>query len=335
MNIPHGANHAAQKTGVMLDEQLQPVTPLFETPATAHAVGRYKIDITDRASFSTTRLSPFRHDFNAHPLMQLDRLAVLAESLAITGQCRFISPGTAESAPFDHKGVSPDGRSVQEMFATIEQPGSWIALYNVQTDPAYAGFLQEVMASIDHVVSREEKVFDIRGFIFISAPPSVTPFHIDRENNFWLNIRGRKTLSVWDRRDRTVVAAEDVEDFIMYRMLENVKLTDVSRAKRIDFDCGPGDGVYFPATTPHMTRSDTSWTSAGDGVSVSMGIDFYTDVTKRNAYIYSANRLLRRFGVSPRDPGESVVGDQLKYAIGRASVALRKRLRGYVPPPGF
>jgi hypothetical protein len=322
---------AAKPLASLRDEMLNVVTPLTDRVAT----GKYKIEVQDAPRFSTTRLSPIKHNFHEHPLMQLDRLSALAESLSLTGQCRFISPGTTESAPFDHKGTSPDGRTVRELFTSIEKPGSWIALYNVQTDSAYAGFLREVMASIDHVVSREEKVFDIRGFIFISAPPSVTPFHIDRENNFWLNMRGRKTLSVWDRADRSVVAGKDVEEFIMYRMLENVTLTDASREKRIDFDCGPGDGVYFPATTPHMTRSDASWARPGDGVSVSMGIDFYTNVTKRNAYLYSANRLLRRFGITPREPGVNGLGDTLKYALGRTSVALRKRLRGYVPPPGF
>jgi hypothetical protein len=331
MDIQPGAPLATAKPATMADQRLSAVMPLSGN----QPPGKYKIDVPDVARFSTTQLSAIKHNFHEHPLMQLDRLSELAESLALTAQCRFIAPSTTESAPFDHKGSSPDGRSVKEIFATIDQPGSWIALYNVQTDSAYAGFLQEVMASIDHVVAREEKVFDIRGFIFISAPPSVTPFHIDRENNFWLNIRGRKTLSVWDRRDRSVVPGRDVEDFIMYRMLENVKLTESSRDKRIDFDCGPGDGVYFPATTPHMTRSDTSWVKPGDGVSISIGIDFYTNVTKRNAYIYSANRLMRRFSLTPQDPGVSPIGDTLKVALGRASVAFRKHLRGYSPPPGF
>ena len=31
-----------------------------------------------------------------------------------------------------------------------------------------------------------------QGFIFISSPGSVTPFHIDPENNFLLQIRGSK-----------------------------------------------------------------------------------------------------------------------------------------------
>jgi hypothetical protein len=327
----NSTDNAQRIATAQLDELLQPVAPLRERPQS----GQFSIKIADESSFTTKKICAFRHNFNEHSLMQIDRLGKLAESLATSGQCRFITPGITEATPFDHKGQSPDGRSVSEVFRTIEEPGSWVALYNIQTDPAYRGFLQEVMASVDHIVSREEKVFDIRGFIFISAPPSVTPFHIDRENNFWLNIHGRKTMSVWDHTNHSVVSAANVEDFIVYRSLEKVRLNDEIRAQRIDFDCGPGDGVYFPATTPHMTKSDTAWAKPGDGVAVSIGIDFYTDVTRRNAYIYTANRSLRRLGMSPRDPGASKLADAMKHSIGQLSVALRKRFRGYTPPPGF
>jgi hypothetical protein len=312
-----------------LDEQLNAV------PADRSAASEYRIRIDREAEFTTSKIASFKHNFDQHPLMQLDRLSLLAESLATTQQCRFVTPGITESTPFDHSGASPDGRTVREIFETIHDASSWIALYNVQTDPHYARFLQEVLASVDHVISRQERIFDIRGFIFISAPPSITPFHIDRENNFWLNVRGRKVLSVWDRLDRSVVPAKDVENFIMYRMLEGVKLTEESRAKRLDFDCGPGDGVYFPATTPHMTRSDRSWVTDADGVSISMGIDFYSNVTRHEARIHTGNSLLRKVGLSPQNPGASGLGDALKGLLGRASVSLRRKFRGYSPPPGF
>jgi hypothetical protein len=52
----------------------------------------------------------------------------------------------------------------------------------------------------------------------------MTPFHIDRENNFWLQIRGRKTLTLWDHRDRSVVPAEAVERFILFGDLDDVRL---------------------------------------------------------------------------------------------------------------
>ncbi len=297
--------------------------------------GKYRVTVDADADFSMRRLCPIRHNYHEHPLMQLDRLAELAQSLMATKQCRFIVPGATDSSKFDHKDKPADGRSVEEVFRRMHEPGSWVALYNVQTDPVYSRFVWDVVKSADRIVQHQEKVYDVRGFVFISAPPSVTPFHIDRENNFWLQIRGRKTLSLWDRMDRQTVAARDVEEFINFASLEKVRLTDEARSRAFNFDCGPGDGVYFPSTTPHMTHTDTSWVTPEDGVVISIGIVFYSNVTRRNAYVHALNGVLRRLGMQPRVAGTTEWVDRLKYPFGRGVVAARRLLRGYQPPPGF
>ena len=298
------------------------------------SASEFHIDVDDPAAFSTRKLCRIRHDYHLHPLLQLSRLAELAKTLIATKQCRFIKPGITASSSFQHEDTSPDGRTIDEVFRRIEEKDSWVALYNIQTDPVYKRFLWDVMKSAGHLVDHQEMVFDVRGFVFISAPPSVTPFHIDRENNFWMNIRGRKTISLWNHEDRDVVSARNVENFIVYRSLDEVTLKDNALAKSHNFDCGPGEGVYFPSTTPHMTRSDTSWSRPGDGVAVSIGIDFYTDRTRRDAHVYTVNRILRKLGLNPRAPHESEWIDRLKYMVGQPLVAMQRR-RGYHPPPGF
>lgn len=268
--------------------------------------------------------------------MQLPALADLAKDLYKTNQCRFITPGSTQASPFFHEGKDPTGRAIEDIFARIEEPGSWVALYNVETHPVYRGFLDEVVSSVRPLVEPQEPgMFSVGGFIFISAPPSVTPFHIDRENNFWLQMHGRKTMNVWDPTDRHVVSAEDRDDFIVYASLENVQLKEGFRERSQEFDVGPGDGVYFPSTSPHMTRSDPDWAAPGDGVSVSIGVVFYTEVTRRRAYVHALNLVLRRLGLSPREPGQSEWLDRLKYPLGRALVWAKKTFRGYKPRVGF
>jgi hypothetical protein len=295
----------------------------------------FRISPKDEAVFSTSKLCPISHNYQHHPLMQLDRLELLAKSLVATNQCRFINQRIVESSAFNHKSKSPDGRSAEQVFQQIETPGSWIALYDVQTDPEYQRFLTDVMATVRHLFEPEEKIRDIRGFIFISAPPSVTPFHIDRENNFWLQIKGRKTIHLWDRMDQEVVTARDVEDFIAYRSLDNVRLKEEFRQRSFEFRCSAGDGVYFPSTTPHMTNSEASPGNPGNEVAISIGINFYTNVTRHNAYVHTANAVLRRLGFNPQAPGHIAGLDGLKYPLGRTIVAWRKLIRGYAPPPGF
>lgn len=319
----------------MCSAQVTSVDVATNGAAAAAAPEPYWVTVDADADFSMRRLCPIRHNYHQHPLMQLDRLEQLARSLMTTEQCRFIVPGSTDASKFDHKSKPADGRSVEEVFRRMHEPGSWVALYNVQTDPIYSRFLREALESAGRVVQDQETPYDVRGFIFISAPPSVTPFHIDRENNFWLQIRGRKTLSVWDHRDRQTVAACDVENFISSGSLKNVRLTDEARGRAFNFDCGPGDGVYFPSTSPHMTHTETSWVTPDDGVVISIGVVFYSNVTRRNAYVHAFNHVLRRFGMDPRVPGSSEWVDRVKYPFGRVVVALRRLLRGYKPPPGF
>jgi hypothetical protein len=172
-------------------------------------------------------------------------------------------------------------------------------------------------------------IFRVCGYLFLSAPPSVTPFHIDRENNFWLQLRGRKTLTVWDRSDREVVPAEVVEQFLLTGSLDAVRLADAMRARGHVFDSGPGDGVFFPSTSPHMTVSDKSWISPDNGVTASMGVVFYTAETLRHARVHLCNRALRQLGLPAAYPGRYPWLDAVKAPIGAALARRRKEWADY------
>ena len=260
---------------------------------------KFFIEAKNPDSFSLDQASQLRHNYHLHPLMQLEHLEELAKRLVDKRQCRFIEGEVKLGTPFMLSNDPPPGCTIEDIFANIEEQGSWIAIYDVQTDPLYQRFLWDVIGSAEKLVKGKEKIWDVRGFIFMSAPPAITPFHIDRENNFWLQTRGRKKLNLWDRADREVVPAYVAEEFILFRSLERVRLQPDMESHAKKYDCGPGDGVYFPSTTPHATESETHWTKPGDGVAVSIGIVFYTDATKRTAYVHAANRVLRGFKPPP------------------------------------
>lgn len=287
-------------------------------------------------AFSANRVQPIQHNLHQHPLMQLPALTALAKRLSATKQCRFIAPTTDQADEFHHSPQDSQGRAIDEVMRRIEEPGSWLALYNIETDSTYKAFLDEVIDSARALVEPQQPgIFNVAGYFFISAPPSVTPFHIDSENNFLLQVRGRKTINVWDHTDRQVLPPELAEQFIVYRSLDKVRLRDGFRERSHEFDIGPGQGVYFPCTSPHMTRCDTDWVREGDGVSVSIAVVFYTNVTQRSANVHVWNILLRRLGLTPRQPGESEWLDRLKYPLGRALVWFKQRFRDYKPRKGI
>jgi len=313
---------------------------------TSRSAGAYRLWVDDPAAFSTHRITPLHHNFHEHPLFQVAELIKLGKELAPFEQCRFMRPGLSPASVIAHDSRHPGGRSIDEFFERLEEPSSSVALYNIEVIPRYQALLRAVVGTMqDSVESEQPDVFRVNGFVFISAPPSVTPFHIDRENNFWLQLHGRKIMNVWDHRDRRIVPAEAVEDFIVTHSLRKVRYSEDLRAHSVEIHARPGDGVYFPSTSPHMTRSDPDWTGPGDRVSISVGVTFYTSVTRKVARVHQVNRLMRRCGWSPRFPGESPGTDAIKASLGGVVGSVRSKLialspsarrfkQATAPPPG-
>ncbi|APG05720.1 hypothetical protein BJI69_18655 [Luteibacter rhizovicinus DSM 16549] len=119
----------------------------------------------DPQGFSTHRINRLRHDFDKHPLFQLPELARLAKELMPREQCRFVKPGMTQASAFRHDARHPDGRDIDEVFARIEETGSWIALYNVEAIPRYRALLESIIDGVRSTIEREQPgIFQRHGF---------------------------------------------------------------------------------------------------------------------------------------------------------------------------
>jgi ribosomal protein L16 Arg81 hydroxylase len=196
----------------------------------------------------------------------------------------------------DPRATPRNGLSAEETLRRIEQCRSWLVLKNVERDAAYAALLGRCLAEL--------RVPDMRlaqGFVFVSSPGAVTPFHIDPEHNFLLQIRGRKTIHVFDPADREVLAERDLENFYSGAH-RNLRFRARWSARAQRFALGPGDGVQVPVTAPH-------WVQNGDAVSVSFSVTFRSRVSERRAQVYAMNARLRRRGLAPAPYGASALRD--------------------------
>lgn len=306
---------------------------MIETEA-GKAVDAFWIRPQDVGQFSSFARCPIKHNYHTHPMLQLNQLKQLAIYLMPHEKCRFAAGDLVLDSVFNHASSDQKGRSLEQVLATIEAPGSWLALYNVETQPEYKALLESIIKSVEYLIEGEQgKVLEVQGFVFISSPPAFTPFHIDRENNFWLQLAGQKHLSLFDHTDPLVADPRAVEDFIVTKTLKNLKLTDAIKSKRSEYLSRPGDGIYFPATTPHMAETTTEWVSAGNATSISIGVVFYTEMTRRIARIHQLNYTLRKLGMRPVSLQASGPIGLLKSWLGAASVRLRTLYNGYKPPP--
>ncbi len=200
-------------------------------------------------------------------------------------------------------GLSPD-----ETIRRIEECRSWLVLKNVEQHPAWRALLNGCLDEIQSVTERLAPGMARReGFIFVSSPGSVTPYHIDPENNFLLQIRGDKQVHMFDPMDREVLSEEAIENFFAGAH-RNMEFRESQEGRGYWFNLTPGQGLHFPVVAPH-------WVQNGAAVSISFSITFQTDESLRRQTLHRFNRRLRQVGLTPSPVGIRPRRDAGKYAV--------------------
>jgi hypothetical protein len=284
-----------------------------------------RVDL-DPATFDPWKIQAVTHRLIDHPLLQIEALVELGRRLAARRLVRtHTADATAGTSFADAPNLHPNRRTAEETLAGIAEAKAWMSLLNVQADPLYRGLVDEVLDELrPRIEPRDPGMCYRAGWIFVSSPGAVTPFHIDHEHNVILQIRGTKRLYTWDPFDREVVSERAQELFHDQHSREEVVWRDDLRGRARVFELAPGLGGYMPSTTPHMVEN-------GPGPSITVSFTYYTDSTRRRELLYRGNARLRRLGIDPRPIGASPSRDKLAGVIlggyTTARGAVRKILR--------
>jgi Cupin superfamily protein len=250
------------------------------------------------------------HHLTDHPLLEVESIATLAERLP---EDRVEHNYADLPTVADPNAVQKSDQPVGEVARTIDSNGCWMVLKNIERDPDYKRLLDDLLDEVAPMVDdREGGMTDRRGFVFLSAPGSVTPSHTDPEHNFLLQIRGTKDMNVGRFPDEGTqqLALEDA-------LGGGHRNVDWEPQDPRTFPLKPGDGVYVAPHLPH-------WVKNGDSVSVSLSITFQTPANERVMRVHSLNAKLRRIGLSPRPPGKHAGVDRRKEACVKAIGKLRR-----------
>jgi hypothetical protein len=210
--------------------------------------------------------------------------------------------------------------SPQEALRRIEHCGAWFIFKAVQLDPEYKPFLErglgEIKALIGPKINSQILVEDL--LIFVTSPNRISSYHIDRECNFLLQIRGNKTVYIFDRNDREVLPEEEIERF--WSVDHNAaRYKPHLQDRAASYRMTPGMGVHIPVNFPHWVKND-------DNVSVSLSVNFQFKDTLR-ANVYRANFLLRKMGMKPTPPEKSPALDAVKSYAMQSAMWARKAYR--------
>lgn len=250
---------------------------------------------------------PFRigHALASHPLFAMDRILELVRSLP-ESQIEY----NAGTVPIgcDPSATPRNGLSAEETVRRIQENKSWLVAKNVETDPDYQLLLEQCLREVgvhSELVSPGMKYLE--AFIFVSSPGAITPYHMDPEHNFLLQIRGSKQMTLFDR---SLVTAEQLEKFYQGAH-RNMPFDDAFMTRSETFEMKPGEGLHVPVAMPHFVR-------VGSEMSISFSITFRTpDLTLRSD-AHVVNSWLRNAGLKPAPVGASTARDRLKSLTCRA-----------------
>ena len=263
-----------------------------------------------------------RHHLTDHPLFALPRLLDLARQLP-PKYVRINSGAVPVNAkPAEIPGT---GLSTVDSFQRIEETNTRIMLKHIELDAEYRDLLHsciDEIAALGHA-SMRGIVYRV-GYVFISAPSQVTPYHMDPEINFLLQVRGRKTFFVLPGDDRSILSEQDVERFYSGKH-ESLPFQEAWKGRAVPFAMNPGDGVHIPVNHPH-------WVTTDNEVTISFALTLETAETKRRGAIYAVNHHLRRRGFKPAPYGRSSVRDFLKHQSFRLWNSLNRLRSGKQGP---
>jgi hypothetical protein len=261
------------------------------------------------------------HRLSSHPLFQLPKLLELAErTVKSRPEDLYFDMGKVQTGQrWDQ--IPEAGFSAVDAMQQLESSDAWFLFKHAQRDPEYKELFDRGLREIKDIAGRhlDASIRQQDILIFVTSPKRVTPYHIDRECNFLLQISGTKTLHVFDRDDRDILPEEEIERF--WAVDNNAPVYKPEyQGRAISYKMMPGSGVHIPVNFPHWVQND-------DNISVSLSVNFqFLDSMRAN--LYRSNYYLRKLGLKPSRPGQRSTRDAAKSFAMTCALAARRIIRG-------
>ena len=233
-----------------------------------------------------------RHNLTTHPLLELDALAELGEALP----ARSVEYNRGD-VPIGVDGKpAGNGLTIAETIRGIETSGSWAVLKNIERHPAYAALLAELLDELEaEIVPKTGRMMKTQGYVFVSSPDAVTPYHFDPEHNILLQLTGEKAMTVFPAGD-PLFAPDQVHEAYHTGGARELAWREELACFGATFRLAPGEAIYVPVMAPHHVRN-------GPKPSISLSITWRSEWSFAEADARAFNSLLRRWGREPRPPG--------------------------------
>lgn len=232
-----------------------------------------------------------KHHLSESPLLNLERLAQLAGELPVSS-IEFNQgdlPIGVDGKP------DPTGRTIEDTILHIATSNSWAVLKNIEQNPAYEALLLSLLGEIrPEIEARTGAMLRPQGFIFISSPNAVTPYHFDPEHNILLQLKGSKVMTQFPAGDARF-APDIVHETYHSGGARELSWDDSFAAHGTDFALQAGEALFVPVMAPHYVRN-------GPTSSLSLSITWRSNWSFEESDARIFNSLLRQAGMQPAAP---------------------------------
>lgn len=231
------------------------------------------------------------HNLTHHSLLTLDALAGLAGELP-DGSIEY----NRGDLPIGVDGKpGSTGLPIEDTIRHIATSNSWAVLKNIEQIPAYEALLLSLLGELrGEIEARTGAMLRPQGFVFISSPNAVTPYHFDPEHNILLQLTGTKVMTQFPAGD-SFYAPDQVHESYHAGGARELTWRDAMAEGGRDFPLCPGEAVYVPVMAPHFVRN-------GPASSISLSITWRSDWSFAEAEARGFNRQLRKLGIAPAPP---------------------------------
>lgn len=244
------------------------------------------------ASAYPLQCTKLEHRLLHHPLLELDALPALAARLG---------PASVEYSPgnvpigFESGNLAASPVGIEDTIRSIAEAGAWVVLKRIEQVPAYADLLRDILAELDGVIRPVTGCpQQCEGFIFITSPGSVTPFHFDPEHNILMQVRGTKTMTVFPDDERLLPSVVQ-ELFHLGKHHRNLPWQEEFATIGDALTIAPGEAIHVPVKAPH-------WVKNGPDVSISLSVTWRSEWSYAESDARAFNHILRSAGISPSRP---------------------------------
>ncbi len=277
-----------------------------------------------RPTFATTyNHSSFAFDHSLHELDLFDPEQLRELAKRLPDPAYYSTADTAVGDGWKHLGGHRP--SLDATMAMLGETNSLVLLKHCEKDPQWGGYFRALMREVvEHAGDALGADLDVgRTTIVISSARRVTPYHIDAEVNFLLQVRGHKLLHVFDSNDRTILSEAELEAFYGGDY-DGAHYKADREPDACVYRLEPGRGIHMPLHAPH-------WAQNLDDVSVGVSLNFNLRSGARLAKLYKMNNRLRSAGFAPAPPGASPWRDEVKVVAFAGLDGARSLLRSRRP----